>query len=77
MWNRIWRNRLEFYPYAAILFFWFFGSLVQSLTLSGRPWILAMGLITILPVALISLAMIRTYRALPETGTLQGPGSDG
>jgi hypothetical protein len=77
MWKKIWQNRLEFYPYAAILFFWFFGSLVQSLTLIDRPCIVALGLITILPVGLISLAMFRTYQTLPEKGTLPGPGSNG
>ena len=74
MWKKIWRNKLEFYPYMAILFFWFSGSLLQSLSLKNRPGIVTLGLVTILPVGLITIAMVRTYRTLPETGTLPGPG---
>jgi hypothetical protein len=74
MLQKIWRNRNEFYPYLAILSFWFFGSFLQSLTLNNRPAIVMLGLITILPVGLIAAAMVKTYKTLPETGTLPGPG---
>ena len=74
MLRKIWRNKLEFYPYLAILAFWFFGSFVQSFMLTDRPEIVVRGLITIPPVVLVAAAIVKTYRTLPENGTLPGPG---
>jgi len=76
MWKKIWRNRLEFYPYLAILAFWFFGSFVQALTLLHRPVIVALGLVTIPAIGLVAVAMVRTYRTLPKTASLSAPGDD-
>ncbi len=76
MWQRIWRNRLEFYPYLSILLFWLFGSALGSLTVKSRPGIVALGMVTIVPIALIMIAVIKTFKELPETGTLPGPGED-
>ena len=73
MWKKIWRNRLEFYPYMSILFFWFFGSFVQSLKVTSQSGITTLGLITVFPVGLIVIAVVKTYKALPETGTVPGP----
>jgi hypothetical protein len=72
--QKVWRNKLEFFPYLSILCFWFFGSFLQSLTLSSRTTIMMLGLVTILPVGLVTIAMVKTYKTLPETGALLGPG---
>jgi len=73
VWQRIWRHRLEFYPYISILLFWLFGSALGSLAVKNRPGIVTLGIATIVPVGLIIVAVIKTYRELPETGTLPGP----
>ncbi len=73
MWQKIWRNRLEFFPYLAIFFFWFFSSFLQSLSIKSRPGIVSLGLITIPPMCLVIIAAVRTYKTLPEKGRLPGP----
>ncbi|MBN1636566.1 MAG: hypothetical protein JW920_08635 [Deltaproteobacteria bacterium] len=65
MWSKIWKNRVEFYPYASIYLFWFLGSFVSSLRVQNRPGIVALGLITIPSILLITIATIKTYRKLP------------
>lgn len=65
MWKKIWRNRLEFYPYLSIYLFWFLGSFVSSFQVQNRPGIHALGLVTLPSVLLITIAAVRTYRELP------------
>ena len=65
MWNKIWDNRLEFYPYLSITLFWFLGSFMSSFQVKNRPGIVALGVVTIPSVVLITIATVRTYRELP------------
>jgi len=65
MWKKIWKNRLEFYPYLAIYLFWFLGSFVSSLRVQNRPGIVLLGVVTIPSIVLITVAVVRTYRELP------------
>ena len=66
MLKKIWKNRIEFYPYLAILIFWFLGSLVSSLKVQNRPGLTLLGLITLPSIALIAMAAVKTYRELPS-----------
>ena len=66
MWRKIWRNRVEFYPYLSIFIFWFLGSFVSSLKVQNRPGITLLGLITIPSITLIAIAAVKTYRELPD-----------
>jgi hypothetical protein len=43
MWKKIWKNRLEFYPYLAIYLFWFMGAFLNSFQVQNRPGIVALG----------------------------------
>ncbi len=61
---KFWKNRLEFFPYFSILFFWFFGCFLSSLLVKNRPGIVTLGLITIPSVILILIAIGRTYKEL-------------
>ncbi len=65
MWKKIWKNRLEFYPYLAIYLFWFMGAFLNSFQVRNRPGIVALGVVTIPSIALITLAAVRTFRELP------------
>jgi len=65
MWRKIWKNKVEFYPYFSIYLFWFVGSFLSSLRVQNRPGIVALGLITIPSILLITIAFIKTYRELP------------
>jgi len=73
MWSKIWKNRVEFYPYVSIYLFWFLGSFVSSFMVKNRPGIVALGLITIPSIILITIATVRTYREL--SGELQPSGA--
>ena len=64
--KKIWKNRVEFYPYLSIFIFWFLGSFVSSLKVQNRPGITLLGLITIPSIAMIAIAAIKTYRELPS-----------
>ncbi len=66
MLSKIWKNRLEFYPYFAIFLFWFLGSFVPSFKVMNRPGIILLGFVTIPSVVLISAAAIKTYRELSD-----------
>jgi len=66
MWKKIWKNRVEFYPYLSIYLFWFLGSLLSSLRVQNRPGIVTLGLVTIPSILLITIATIKTYKELPE-----------
>jgi hypothetical protein len=66
MLSKIWKNRIEFYPYISIYLFWFFGSFLSSLRVQNRPGIVTLGLITIPSILLITIAFVKTYRELPE-----------
>jgi len=68
MWSKIWRNRVDFYPYFSIYLFWFVGSFLSSLRVQNRPGIVALGLITLPSIILITIAFMRTYRELPDAG---------
>jgi len=65
MWSKIWKNRVEFYPYLAIYLFWFLGSFVSSFRVQNRPGIVLLGVVTIPSIVLITIAVVRTYRELP------------
>ncbi|MEW6443925.1 MAG: hypothetical protein AB1640_23515 [bacterium] len=65
MWKKIWRNRVEFYPYFAIYLFWFMGAFLGSLGIQNRPGIVALGVVTVPSLTLITIAAVRTYRGLP------------
>jgi len=65
MWRKIWKNRIEFYPYLSIYLFWFLGSFVSSLRVENRPGIVLLGVVTIPSILLITIAVVRTYRELP------------
>ena len=65
MWKKIWKNRLEFYPYAALYLFWFLGSFAGSLQVKNQSGIVILGLVTIPSITLITIAAVRTYRELP------------
>lgn len=66
MLRKIWKNRIDFYPYFAIFIFWFLGSFASSLKVLNRPGITLLGLITIPSVVLISAAAVKTYKELSE-----------
>ena len=65
MWKKIWKNRLEFYPYLAIYLFWFMGAFLNSFQVRNRPGIVTLGVVTIPSIVLITIAAVRTYRELP------------
>ncbi len=65
MWNKIWKNRLEFYPYLSLFLFWFTGSFLSSFQVRNRPGIFALGVVTIPSILLVAIAAVRTYRELP------------
>ncbi len=73
MLKKIFRNRLEFYPYFVILFFWFVSAFLPSFAVKNRPGIVMLGVVTVPSIVLILIASVRTYKTLPETGTLPGP----
>ena len=66
MLQKIWKHRVEFYPYVSIYIFWFLGSFVSSLQVKNRPGITLLGLITIPSIALITIAAVKTYKELPS-----------
>ena len=66
MLRKIWKNRVEFYPYLSIFIFWFLGSFVSSLKVQNRPGITLLGLITLPSIAMIVIATVKTYRELPS-----------
>ena len=57
MFNKLWENRLEFYPYFSILFFWFFGCFISALMVKNRPGIITLGIVTIPSITLILIAI--------------------
>ena len=65
MWRKIWRNRIEFYPYLSISLFWFLACFLSSLSVRNRPGIVALGAVTIPSLAMITIAAVKTYRELP------------
>jgi hypothetical protein len=72
MLKKLWKNRVEFYPYVSIFLFWFLGSFMSSFRVQNRPGIFALGLVTIPSITLIAIATIRTYRELPNAARPQG-----
>lgn len=76
MWHKIWRNRVEFYPYFSIYLFWFVGSFLSSLRVENRPGIVALGFITIPSILLITIAFIKTYKELPPESDLGAKSKD-
>lgn len=65
MWRKIWKNRIDFYPYLSIYLFWFLACFVSSLRVQNRPGIVTLGLITIPSITVIAVAVVKTYRELP------------
>jgi uncharacterized membrane protein len=51
---------------------WFFVSFLGSLGVKNQPGITTLGLITIPAIICLIIAIIKTYRELPETGKLPG-----
>ena len=64
MWQVIWKNRIEFYPYLSLLLFWLFGAAFGSLVVQNRSGIVLLGVVTIPSIALIVIAAIKTYKEL-------------
>ncbi|MBW1894706.1 MAG: hypothetical protein JRI91_13560 [Deltaproteobacteria bacterium] len=58
--GKLWKNRIEFYPYIAIFFFWLVTALL-SLLVKNRPGIVALGLVTVPSVVLITIATIKVF----------------
>lgn len=72
MWSKIWKNRLEFYPYLSIFLFWFLACFVSSLRVQNRPGIVALGVVTIPSLIMIAIATVKTCREVkhpPTKGT--------
>ena len=65
MWRKIWKNRLEFYPYLSLFIFWFLACFLNSLAVQNRPGIVAMGVVTIPSITMCIIAAVKTYRELP------------
>ena len=65
MWRKIWRNRIEFYPYLSISLFWFLACFLSSLSVQNRAGIVALGVVTIPSIVMITIAAVKTYRELP------------
>jgi hypothetical protein len=66
MWNKIWKNKVEFYPHFSLYLGWFFGSFVSGLRVENRPGIMMLGFITIPSILIITMAFIKTYKGLPS-----------
>lgn len=64
MFVKIWKNRIEFYPYLAIFIFLFFGSFANSLKVINRPGMTLLGVVTIPSVLLFIAAAVKTYKNL-------------
>ncbi len=73
MLKKVWKNRIEFYPYLVILLFWFGSAFTPSLVVQNRPGIIALGAITIPSMVLVIIAIVKTYESLPDSGKLPGP----
>jgi len=43
MMRKIWKNRLEFYPYFSLFIFWFLACFLTSFGVQNRPGIVALG----------------------------------
>ena len=56
---KLWRNRVEFYPFFAIYYFWL-NTALASLQVKNRPGIVSLGLATIPSLVLITIATIKT-----------------
>ena len=65
MLRKIWKNRVEFYPYLSISLFWFLACFTSSLQVRNRPGIVTLGAVTIPSIAMITIAAVKTYRKLP------------
>jgi len=64
MWRKIWRHRVEFYPYFIVYFLVFFNSL-SAAKVQNRPGIMTVGILVIPSLVLFAIAAINTYRELP------------
>lgn len=62
MWNKLWANRDEFYPYIALWLFWSGSCFGSAVIVKNRPGIMTLGLVTIPAIFLLILAIIKTYR---------------
>ena len=68
--KKVLRNILEFFPYLVFLNMWFLGSFLGSFAVENQPGITALGWVTIPAMICFVIALIRTYKKLPETGRL-------
>ena len=64
------RNIVQFFPYLVVFYMWFVVSFLGSLGVKNRPGITALGLLTIPAVVCLIIAAIKTYKELPEEGTV-------
>ena len=64
--RKIWKNRLEFYPYLAIFNVWFLGCYLASLGVQGKPGITKLGWITLPAVIAFIISVVRTYKGLKQ-----------
>ena len=67
--TRIWRNRIEFYPYISLFTLGILLTFLSSLGVKNRPGIITLGIVAIPALILIITAAVKSYRELPETGT--------
>ncbi len=63
MLRKIWKNRVEFYPYVTI-YMSMLGTFANSLIVKNRPGIIALGLITLPSAAIIARAAMKTYQMI-------------
>jgi len=62
--RKIWKNRLEFYPYLAIFNVWFLGCYLASLGVHDKPGITKLGWITLPTIIVFIISVVRTYKGL-------------
>jgi len=66
--NKVGRNIVPFFPYFVVFYMWFFASFLGSLGVENQPGITALGWLTTPAVVCLVIAVIKTYRELPEEG---------
>jgi uncharacterized membrane protein len=69
MFSKIWRNRIEFYPYISLFILGIFFTFLYSLAVQSQPGIVTLGVAAIPALLLIIIAAVKTYRELPDEGT--------
>ena len=71
--EKVWKNRVLFYPCLAVFLFWFFGAAVCSLLVTSRPSVIWLGILSLPSIILVFLAAKRIHQALAEEKPLDPP----